>query len=106
MTGPIDPIRPVRLVRRERPQPAADESVDAPVVNVTINVAPTPEPAPTPILPTPDAATHMIAQEARVRGLRGGPKVLQAARSAYLETEWSGPNDRRAHTGQIAKKDV
>jgi hypothetical protein len=98
----------VRLIRRERPQPAADESSDAPVVNVTINLAPPAPPAPmdTPTPPTPNAEAHLIAQEARVRGLRGGPKVLQAARSAYLETEWSGPNDRRAHAGQITKKEI
>jgi hypothetical protein len=107
MTGPIEPIRPVRLIRRERPQPAADEAADAPVVNVTINVAPpAPEPPASPTPPAPSAEAHLIAQEARVRGLRGGPKVLQTARSAYLETEWSGPNDRRAHAGQITKKDV
>jgi hypothetical protein len=41
-----------------------------------------------------------------VRGLRGGQKVLDAARSAYLGAEWSGPNDRRAHTGQITKTEV
>jgi hypothetical protein len=108
MTGPIDPIRPVRLIRRERPQPAADEDVGGPTVNVTVNVtAPPPsEPPPSPRQPTPSAATHLIAQEARVRGLRGGPKVLTTARSAYLEAEWSGPNDRRARTGRITKTEA
>ena len=41
-----------------------------------------------------------------MRGLRGGPKVLEAARSAYLEAEWSGPNDRRARTGKITKTEA
>ena len=36
----------------------------------------------------------------------GGPKVLEAARSAYLEAEWSGPNDRRARTGKITKTEA
>ena len=107
MTGGIEPIRPVRLIRRERPRPATGEASDAPVVNVTINLTPQPaEPPASPRQPAPSADTHLIAQEARVRGLRGGPKVLQAARSAYLETEWSGPNDRRAHAGRITKKEV
>ena len=29
------------------------------------------------------------------RGLRGGPETMQRARATYLETEWSGPSDRR-----------
>ena len=33
------------------------------------------------------------------RGLRGGPPVLEAARNAYLEAQWSGPDDRRASRG-------
>ena len=108
MTGPIDPIRPVRLIRREPPQAASDEPGDGPTVNVTINVTapPPPEPPPSPRQPSPSAEAHMIAQENRVRGLRGGPKVLKAARSAYLEAEWSGPNDRRARTGRITKTEA
>jgi hypothetical protein len=107
MTGPIDPIRPARLIRRE-PKPATDDD-DAPTLNVNINVnaAPPPEPPPQPPRqPTPSAEAHLIAQEARVRGLRGGPGVLQHARSAYLEAEFSGPNDRRAKTGKITKTEI
>jgi hypothetical protein len=108
MSGPIDPIRPVRLIRREPPQPATDEDDAGPTLNVHINVSapPAPEPPPTPRAPTPSAEAHLIAQENRVRGLRGGPKVLEAARSAYLEAEWSGPNDRRAKTGRITKTEI
>jgi hypothetical protein len=107
MTGPIDPIRPVRLIRRERPQPAADDDA-GPTLNVNINVTapPPPEAAPAPRQPVANAETHLIAQEARVRGLRGGPRVLASARSAYLEAEYSGANDRRASTGRITKTDV
>ncbi len=108
MTGPIDPIRPVRLIRRERPQPATDEGDASATLNVNINVsAPAPpEPTSAPTQPTPNAQTHLIAQEARVRGLRGGPGVLQSARSAYLEAEYSGPNDRRTRAGRITKTEI
>ena len=107
MTGPIDPIRSVRLIRRERPQPATDED-DGSTVNVIVNVlAPPPlEPPTPPRQPTPSAEAHLIAQANRVRGLRGGPKVLETARSAYLETEWSGPNDRRARAGRITRTEI
>jgi hypothetical protein len=109
MTGPIDPIRPVRLIRREAPKPAADEADDGATLNVNINVTapPPPDPAPpSPRQPVPNTQTHLIAQEARVRGLRGGPNVLETARSAYLDAEWRGPNDRRAKTGKITKTEI
>jgi hypothetical protein len=108
MTGPIDPIRPVRLIRREPPQVTGDETDAGPTVSVTVNVnaPPPPEPPPAPRQPPPSAEAHLIAQENRVRGLRGGPKVLQAARSAYLEAEWSGPNDRRTRAGKITKTEA
>ena len=103
--GPIDPIRPVRLVRRERPK-TAPESDAGPTVNVTVNIAP-PAAAPTASHQSPtNLDAHLIAQGARTRGLRGGRKVLETARSAYLETEYSGANDRRAHAGLITKTEA
>ena len=101
--GPIDPIRPVRLVKRERPK-ADGESPPQPAINVTVNVAP-PAP-PSPYQPPTGVDAHLIAQSARRRGLRGGQQVLDTARSTYLETEYSGPNDRRAHAGRITKTEV
>jgi hypothetical protein len=103
--GPIDPIRPVRLVRRERPK-AAPADDPAPTVNVTVNIAP-PAPGPaTPYQPPTNLDAHLIAQGARARGPRGGQHVLKTARGAYLEAEFSGPNDRRAHAGRIAKTEA
>lgn len=49
---------------------------------------------------------HLIGQDGRRRGLRGGPPVLQAARAAYLDAEYSGPDDRRLPAGLIARKSV
>jgi hypothetical protein len=106
LMGPIEPIRPARVVRRQ-PRPEADprDAADA-VLNLTVNMAPPPEPPATPYRPPTNLDAHLIAQENRVRGLRGGQQVLDTARSAYLEAEYSGLNDRRALTGQIKKTDV
>jgi hypothetical protein len=106
--GPIDPIRSVRLIRRERPK-GEDEPQDeaATVVNLTVNVSPTPAETPqAPYQPPTNLDAHLIAQNARVRGLRGGQQVLDAARSSYLGNEYSGANDRRPRTGRITRTDV
>ena len=100
--GPIDPIRPVRLIRRER-RKADGEPPPQPAVNVTVNIGqPAPPPA-APYQPPTNLDAHLIAQGARTRGLRGGQKVLETARSTYLATEHSGTNDRRARAGRITK---
>jgi hypothetical protein len=43
----------------------------------------------------------MLGASGQRRGLKGGAPVLQAARRAYLETQWSGPGDRRAAAGLL-----
>ena len=107
MTGPIDPIRPIRLIgRRPKPAEQAPAPDPAPVVNLTINVGQPQKPGRLQGEPPASAEAHMIAQGARVRGLRGGQKVLDTARSAYLEAQWSGPGDRRARTGRITKTTI
>ena len=103
--GPIDPIRPVRLIRRER-RKGDDAERAAPPVNVTVNIAPPAPPQAAPYQPPTNLDAHLIAQGARTRGLRGGQTVLDAARSTYLATEHSGPNDRRAAAGRITKTDI
>jgi hypothetical protein len=101
--GPIDPIRAVRLVRRQ-PRPEDAERDEAPAADVAAAQAPR---APArPYRPPTNLDAHLIAQDNRRRGLRGGQPVLDAARSAYLETEYSGPHDRRHHAGKIARTDV
>jgi hypothetical protein len=76
------------------------------VLNLTVNMVAPPDPPATPYRPPTNLDAHLIAQNNRVRGLRGGQQVLDTARSAYLETEYSGPNDRRTHAGQIKRTDV
>ena len=51
-------------------------------------------------------AAQLLGQPGRKRGLKGGAPVLDEARAAYLEAEYSGPSDRRARTGRITKTEV
>ena len=51
-------------------------------------------------------AAQLIGQEGQKRGLKGGAPVLEQARTAYLESEWLGPADRRRKAGRSAKTDV
>lgn len=40
------------------------------------------------------------------RGLRGGPETLDRAKSTYLKSEYSGPNDRRPRPGRVTKTEI
>ena len=51
-------------------------------------------------------AAQVLGQGGQKRGLRGGPETLDRARSTYLDTEWSGPADRRPHPGRITKTEI
>lgn len=46
---------------------------------------------------------QVLGQDGQKRGLRGGKPVLDAARSAYLETEWRGEYDRRLPPGTLRR---
>jgi hypothetical protein len=59
--------------------------------------------------PEPKAAAfdaQLYGQGGQKRGLRGGKPVLDHARAAYLETEWSGATDRRPPKGMLTKTKV
>jgi hypothetical protein len=106
MTGAIAPIRSIRPLRRETPKATAGPRDDASATfSVSITVGP-PNPPTTPTQPPANLDAHLAAQAARVRGLRGGQNVLDTARNTYLQTEFSGPDDRRLHAGLITKKDI
>ena len=51
-------------------------------------------------------AAHVMGQTGQKRGLRGGPQVLDHARSTYLGAEWSGHADRRPAKGVITKTEI
>ena len=54
----------------------------------------------------PSFEAHLMGQPGVKRGLRGGQETLQTARSAYLETEYSGPADRRPKPGILRKTEI
>jgi hypothetical protein len=108
MTGPIDPIRRPAPARRALPaprdpdRPEADGEEDVTFVRDEQPAAPPP--------PRRGAfaafAAHLMGQSGQKRGLRGGQEVLDAARSTYLGTEYSGPADRRPKAGLIKKTEI
>ena len=49
---------------------------------------------------------QILGQDGAKRGLRGGKPVLDQARTAYLETEYSGAADRRPRRGVITKTEL
>jgi hypothetical protein len=106
MTGAIDPIRPIRRVqqrRREdqlRPRPREDAAVE---VRISVTPATPPRSAKA---PPASLDAHLIAQDAQMRGLKGGAERLEVARSAYLGAEFSGPNDRRPPKGLITRTEI
>ena len=113
MTSPVDPVRGVPLERRvkerreaERRQARVEAEAKAaiePQANLPVPAAPPPPEVSLDQGAAAALAAQLLGQGGQKRGLRGGPPVLQGARAAYLEAEWSGPNDRRKPTGRIAK---
>jgi hypothetical protein len=103
--GPVDRIsRPRRVSRRSgvAGRRASDRPVQLPV-KVEI---PTDEPAPPPPAGAAEYTAQLMGQGGQKRGLRGGPETIEHAKAAYLETEWSGPADRRPPPGRIAKTEI
>ena len=108
MTDPVNPVdraRPVRRVGRRARVDAAARAEAPPSDRFAL-------PAPTHEEPAPAAGGGLSAYAAQVlgegerRGLKGGPETLDRARTTYLETEWSGPNDRRHARGRITKTEI
>jgi hypothetical protein len=108
MNGPIDPIRRASAARRALPAPRdADRPEADGEEDVTFVRDEEPAPPPPPRRGAFAAfAAHLMGQSGQKRGLRGGQEVLDAARSTYLGTEYSGPADRRPKAGLIKKTDV
>jgi len=113
MNGPIDPIRRAAPARRALPAPrdadrpdsegGADGEEDVTFVRDEEPAAPPPPPRRGAFA---TFAAHLMGQSGQKRGLRGGQEVLDAARSTYLGTEYSGPADRRPKAGQIKKTEI
>ncbi len=58
--------------------------------------------------PAPDDATYaaQLLGGGEKRGLKGGPETLERAKSTYLKSEYSGPNDRRPSPGRVTKTEI
>jgi hypothetical protein len=113
MTDPITSLGPAvgsRRVARRADAPEADDQNEAaaagsPGLPAVVEGPAEPEPPRPRRFGFTDFAAQILGGAPR-RGLRGGPETLERARSTYLETEWSGPSDRRLRTGRITKTDV
>ena len=114
-----DEVRPVGPVQRREDRRADDRraaerraaSASRALVPVDFPVEPAEPPArPAPTPPAdPGAAVfaaQMIGQTGQRRGLKGGPPVLDAARSTYLGTEHAGTAERRPRPGKAKDTDV
>lgn len=110
MTDAVDPVRPFerRQTRRrveDMSRPAhADGGTNLPVVIETAHAEEIADPSPAQGYSVFTA--QMYGQTGQKRGLRGGQPVIDQARAAYLETEYSGPDDRRPPKGLLKKTEI
>jgi hypothetical protein len=109
MTEPVGPItrasRPRRVARSSGV--AGRRASDQPQAKLPVRIdPPADEPTPPPPAGPTAYAAQLMGQGGQKSGLRGGPETLDHARNAYLETEWSGPADRRPPPGRIAKTEI
>ena len=90
-----------RKTQASEPPPATER------LPVPVSSASTREQAGPPPGDGPSAfAAQLLGQPGIKRGLRGGPEVIDAARSAYLEAEYSGLADRRPGKGLLKKAEI
>lgn len=116
MTDEVRPVGPVQrrtdrreADRRAETRRAGSTSRDLVPVEFPTETAEAPaRPAPAPPADPGAAvfAAQMMGQTGQRRGLKGGPPVLDAARSAYLGTEHSGAAERRPQPGKAKNTDV
>ncbi|HYC97596.1 hypothetical protein [Brevundimonas sp.] len=114
-----DEVRPVGPVQRRDERREADRrSAERRAASASRALVPTDFPAdpaepPARPAPTPGAdasaaafAAQVIGQTGQRRGLKGGPPVLDAARSTYLGNAYSGAAERRPKPGKATDTDV
>jgi hypothetical protein len=109
MTERLDPIRPYgdRRQYRRRDEDQRARADDAGGLPVPVSPVETHDHISPPPLDGQSAfSAQLLGQPGVKRGLRGGPSVIEAARSAYLETEYSGESDRRPRKGLIKKAEI
>lgn len=116
MTDEVRPVGPVqrRADRRSAERRAAERRAGSAsralvLTDIPAEAAePSARPAPTPRTDAGAAvfAAQMMGQTGQRRGLKGGPPVLDAARSTYLGTEHAGSAERRPRPGKAKDTDV
>ena len=113
MTDGVRPVGPVSDrrggQRREAERRATSAGRDLVPVGKVVDETPDPASPAASIAPADPAAAfaaQMYGQTGQRRGLKGGPPVLDAARSTYLGAEYSGEKDRRPPAGLIKKTEL
>ncbi|WP_436356178.1 hypothetical protein [Brevundimonas sp. CEF1] len=122
MTDGIRPISPIEGQavherregdRRERDRRTAAEAKAAEASRAVVpagervdHAASPAKPAVSPLAPPALFAAQVLGQKGQKRGLKGGPTVLDAARSTYLGAEYSGKRDRRPRVGRARQTEV
>ena len=116
MSDEVRPVGPVRRrdERREADRRAAERRAGStsralvPTEFAADPAEPPARPAPTPPADASAAAfaAQLIGQTGQRRGLKGGPPVLDAARSTYLGANYSGSAERRPKPGKATDTDV
>jgi hypothetical protein len=122
MTDSVRPIRPIEGQtvqerregdrrghdRRTAAEARAEEASRAlvPSGERVDHAASSAKPAVSPLSPPALFAAQVIGQTGQKRGLKGGPPVLDAARSTYLGAEYSGKRDRRPRVGKASQTEV
>jgi len=115
MTDEVPPVGPVTRRERRAAERRLAERRAAPASRSLVAMEPPAEAAEAPARPAPAPAVEagaaafaaqLMGQSGQRRGLRGGPPVLDAARSTYLETRFSGAADRRPKPGRTEDTDV
>ncbi|MBU2135335.1 MAG: hypothetical protein KKA45_03955 [Alphaproteobacteria bacterium] len=110
MSSSVDPIRQVarlRRLRRRTDQAQGSSHEEHPNLPVPVSQTLPDQPAPSITAGGPAIFTaHVMGEGEQKRGLRGGPPTLNAARSAYTQTEYSGRADRRARKGGLTRTDI
>ncbi|MNR01298.1 hypothetical protein D3C85_1170980 [compost metagenome] len=114
---PIGPLEgPMAQERREGDRRERDRRATARAEEASRAVVPAAErvdhaaspakPAVSPLAPPALFAAQVLGQKGQKRGLKGGPAVLDAARSTYLGAEYSGKHDRRPRVGKAKQTEI
>ena len=115
MTDKVGGVEPIQgRDRRAAERRAAERrAASASRALVPLDVPPDPADAPARPAPTPPAdpgaaafSAQLMGQTGQRRGLKGGPPVLDAARSSYLGAEYSGAAERRPKPGKAEDTDI